>query len=125
MERPTTRMLRIGAWSAEPDQSIAQTVAGPVSLPASISEHPATPSADAPTPTNVPTRSPRFRAGFTRAAGAALCLALACAFLLYAKVVSDKRSASLATALQRQNSIAVLPFLDLTEERSEERRVGK
>src|SRR5258708_470742 len=121
MERPSTRMLRIGAWSADPDQSIAQTVAGPGSLPRSISEHPPRPSAPPPSAadpssTDRPTGRRRFRAGFTRAAGAVLCLALAGAFLLYAKVARDKRSAARAIASASQKSIAVLPFLDLTEE---------
>jgi transcriptional activator of cad operon len=52
----------------------------------------------------------RPRAGFMLAAGAALCLALLVAFLFHAK----------ANAPQPQKSIAVLPFLDLTEGMSNE-----
>jgi transcriptional activator of cad operon len=52
----------------------------------------------------------RPRAGFLLAAGAALCLALVVAFLFHAK----------ANAPQPQKSIAVLPFLDLTEGMSNE-----
>ena len=60
--------------------------------------------------------SPGRRAGVARAAGAALCLALAAAFLFYGKVPT----ASPAPATQPEKSIAVLPFLDLTEKMSNE-----
>jgi transcriptional activator of cad operon len=50
--------------------------------------------------------NPRLKAGLTWAAGAALCLALVGAFLFYGKIANNHRSAS----------IAVLPFLDLTED---------
>jgi len=61
----------------------------------------------------------RLRAGFTFAVGAALCLALALAFLFHAKLASNNRSASHAAA-PPQKSVAVLPFLDLTKEMNEE-----
>jgi TolB-like protein/DNA-binding winged helix-turn-helix (wHTH) protein len=63
----------------------------------------------APTPpaTHAPTSGPHLGAGFLRAAGAALCLVLVAAFLFHGKVAS--------IAPQPQKSIAVLPFLDLTE----------
>ncbi|MGD0365420.1 MAG: winged helix-turn-helix domain-containing protein [Bryobacteraceae bacterium] len=54
-------------------------------------------------------------AGFARAAGAGLGLALAAALLFNGKVASDNRPAPPALAAQPQRSIAVLPFLDLTE----------
>jgi len=61
-----------------------------------------------------PTR--RFRARFSwAAAGTAFCLALAVAFVFYGKVQNDNRPASPATAPGPPKSIAVLPFLDLTE----------
>lgn len=53
-----------------------------------------------------PATRPRLKAGLTWAAGAALCLALVGAFLFYGKIATNHRSAS----------IAVLPFLDLTED---------
>jgi len=66
-------------------------------------EHPTPAAIDAPMP------GPRLRAGFTRASGAALSLALVAAFLFHGK-----------GAPQPQKSIAVLPFLDLTEKMNEE-----
>jgi len=62
----------------------------------------------------------RLRADYLWATGAALCLALVVAFLFYGRFATNKRSASLATAPQRQNSIAVLPFLDLTDDMNQE-----
>jgi TolB-like protein/DNA-binding winged helix-turn-helix (wHTH) protein len=64
--------------------------------------------------------APRSRAGLAGAAGAAICLAVAIGFVFYAKVANSNRSASAANASQPQKSIAVLPFLDLTEEMKEE-----
>ena len=49
------------------------------------------------------------------AAGAALCLALVAAFLFYGKAANGNYAASPAVAPQPEKSIAVLPFLDLTE----------
>ena len=72
---------------------------------------------DEPTPVipNPLTTGPRVRAGFTLAIGAALCLALVVAFLVYGKVVNKNRSGAPAVASQPMRSIAVLQFLDLTE----------
>ena len=92
------------------DQSIAVTG----SSPASDSEHPASAATDAPAP------GPRLKAGFRRAAGAALLLALVVAFLFYGKVANNHRAASPAIAPPAHKSIAVLPFLDLTEEMNKE-----
>jgi len=60
---------------------------------------------------------PRRRAGFKLAAGAVLGLALVVlvAVQFRSKVASNDHSTSSAIARQPQNSIAVLPFLDLTE----------
>jgi transcriptional activator of cad operon len=52
------------------------------------------------------------------AIGAAVCVALALAFLLYAKVLYIPRAA--ATAGAPQKSVAVLPFLDLTSQKMDE-----
>jgi len=78
---------------------------------------PVSPWADQPIPTpNAPTPpGPRHRATFGWTTGAALCLALVVAFLFYGGVASNNRSASPAVASQPLQSIAVLPFLDLTE----------
>jgi len=49
-------------------------------------------------------------------AGAALSLALVVGFFLYAKVRSNAQAASPPVSTAAQNSVAVLPFLDLTSE---------
>ena len=49
------------------------------------------------------------------AAGAALCVALVAGFVLYGKGAGNVRAAS-TPAAALQNSVAVLPFLDLTSE---------
>jgi transcriptional activator of cad operon len=92
---------------------------------ASDGEHPiaASPGAAATDAPDVPKKpGPHRSAGLTtatRAAGAALCLALVVAFLFFGKVTRNNSStdgSSGAIAPQPQRSIAVLPFLDLTEE---------
>ncbi len=70
---------------------------------------------------DVPKKSAlRLSAGFTWAAGAALCLALVVALLFHGKFANDNHLASSAIAPQPQKSIAVLPFLDLTEKMNQE-----
>jgi len=71
--------------------------------------------AQTPAATGAPAPAPRHRAGFARAAGAVICLALAAAFVFHGKVADNNRSASPAVASEPPKSIAVLPFLDLTE----------
>jgi TolB-like protein/DNA-binding winged helix-turn-helix (wHTH) protein len=97
-----------------PDQSTPQTG----SSRASESELPTPANTDARTP------GPRLRAGLTWAAAAALCLALVVAFLIVfqfrGKVANNNHSASPDIAPEAQKSIAVLPFLDLTEEMNQE-----
>ena len=92
----------VSPWA---DQSIAQTG----SSRASDCEQPTPATTDAPRPGR------RLRARFMWAAGAALCLALVVAFLLQGKLTHDNHSASPAITPQPQRSIAVMPFLDLTE----------
>jgi transcriptional activator of cad operon len=91
----------VSPWPDQrPDQSIAQT----------------------PATTQAPWSGPRLKAAFWWAAGAALSLALVVvvaflfAFQFRGKAASNHHSASPAIAPQPQKSIAVLPFLDLTEE---------
>ena len=50
------------------------------------------------------------------AAGAALCLALVIGFVFFGKVGGSVRADSTTAAALGQNSVAVLPFLDLTSE---------
>jgi transcriptional activator of cad operon len=64
---------------------------------------------------DAPSPAPRFKTGFAWALGVALCLALFVAFLFQGKFASNNHSASAAIAPQPEKSIAVLPFLDLTE----------
>jgi transcriptional activator of cad operon len=70
--------------------------------------------------------SPRLHAGLTLVAGAALCLLLVVGLVVYGKFSRSNSSASStkstvnAVAAQPQKSIAVLPFLDLTDEMNQE-----
>ncbi len=85
------------------DPSIAKTSSSRAAD--SDSEHPTPATTDAPTPARA------SETGFTWAAGAAICLALVVAFLFYGKVANNNHS---------QKSVAVMPFLDLTEEMNQE-----
>ena len=58
----------------------------------------------------------RTTAWFFVVAGAALSLALVVGFFVYAKVRSNAQAASPPVTTPAQNSVAVLPFLDLTSE---------
>jgi len=91
------------------DQSVMQTDAETSSSRASDSEHPTPSATDAPTP------GVCLRDGFVWAVGVALGIALASAFLSYRKVANSNHPVSPAIVQQPQKSIAVLPFLDLTE----------
>jgi transcriptional activator of cad operon len=64
----------------------------------------------------------RLRAGLMGAAVATLSVALAVAFLIHGRVATNDPSASASPAAtpQPRNAIAVLPFLDLTDEMNEE-----
>ena len=95
---------------------------------ASDTEHPAPATPDAPMPNAPTTAVPdvskksgwRFRVSFAGAAGAALGLALVIAFLFYGKAANNNHSASAAISPPPQKSIAVLPFLDLTDQMNQE-----
>jgi TolB-like protein/DNA-binding winged helix-turn-helix (wHTH) protein len=63
---------------------------------------------------------PRFRAGYTMAAGAAICVALVAVLLLNGKFAHNNPSAAPAVVPLPQKSIAVLPFLDLTDDMNQE-----
>jgi transcriptional activator of cad operon len=76
---------------------------------------------------DVPKKSgPRLHAGWTLAAGAALCLLLVVALMVYGRFARNNSSASSingtigALSEQPQKSIAVLPFLDLTDAMNQE-----
>jgi transcriptional activator of cad operon len=109
-------VAKVGPWG---DRSIeAQSITPTASSRIPNREHPTLATTDAPIP------NPRLIAGFTWAAGAAVCLALVVAFLFAfpfrGKVAGNTYSASPAIASQPQKSIAVLPFLDLTEDMNQE-----
>jgi TolB-like protein/DNA-binding winged helix-turn-helix (wHTH) protein len=97
----------VSPWA---DQSRAQTGAQTNPQTGSSGSEPRKPAT-----TDTPTPSPRRRAAFAWAAGAALGLALVVTFLLYGRAANNNHAASTAVAPQPQKSIAVLPFLDLTE----------
>jgi TolB-like protein/DNA-binding winged helix-turn-helix (wHTH) protein len=78
-------------------------------------EHPTAGSIDMPKKS-----SSRLRVGLVWAAGAAVGLALVVAFTIRGKVATNNLSASPVVAAQPQKSIAVLPFLDLTDEMNQE-----
>jgi transcriptional activator of cad operon len=70
--------------------------------------------------TDVPTSRSRSRVGFAWGAGAVLCLGLVGAFWFYNSARHGQRSGPTATARVPSRSIAVLPFLDLTDAMDEE-----
>src|SRR5271169_724394 len=120
----------VSPWA---DQSIAQTDAESNvqtgSLQASNSKHPI-PAILIPSTTGAPDVpkkfGPRLKSGFTLAAATAFCLVLIVALLFYGKFAKNNHSASSANATlgavasQPQKSVAVLPFLDLTDEMNQE-----
>ena len=114
----------VSPWTNRPgqsDQSIAQASASQASDGQHLS----------PATIHAPAFGRRRRVGFLGfgfkgagwIAGAALCIALTGAFLLHGKIANGDHSnnnQAPAIAPQPRNSIAVLPFLDLTEGMKEE-----
>ena len=116
----------VGPWISQSDQARGQAGASQIS----DGQH-ATPAA-----IDAPAFGRRRRVGFTGfgfrgagwIAGAALCIALVGAFLLHGKIANGdhlngnslNNNQAPAVAPQPKNSIAVLPFLDLTEGMKEE-----
>ena len=84
------------------------------SLGASDNGHPA------PAPNDAPASGPRRRPGLLWAAGVAVGLAFVVVFLFYGRLANNKQAASPGNVPPPPKSIAVLPFLDLTDEMSEE-----
>ncbi len=104
-------------------QTGVQTTAQTDSSRASGDEHPTPATPHAPTtdaPDLLKKFSPRLRPVFAGAAGAALCLVLVVGFLFRGKVANNNHSTSPVVTPPSQKSIAVLPFLDLTEEMNQE-----
>ncbi len=75
-----------------------------------------------PSATNAPSArsAPQRKIRFALTVGAALCLALVVVFLFHGKLANNNRSTSAASTAPPQNSIAVLPFLDLTDDMNQE-----
>jgi transcriptional activator of cad operon len=104
-------LAKVSPWA---DQPVSQTG----SWRASDTELLVPAVTDAP---DMPRKSGRsLRASFTWAAGAALCLALVVAFQSHNRAANNNHFSSSAIVPHPRNSIAVLPFLDLTKEMNEE-----
>ncbi len=95
----------VSAWA---DPCVAQTGA-------SDSENPGAPRTDA-----TKKSGPRLGGRLAIAAVGAICVALVFAFVFRGKVVKFNNAGSPVIAAQPQKSIAVLPFLDLTDEMNQE-----
>ncbi len=111
----------VSPWT---DQPVTQTGAQTnVQALASVSEQPS-PTTNAPDESRKSGSRPQV--GLTLAAGAALCLLLVVALVVYGKFAKNNSSASSTNgtvgplAAQPQKSIAVIPFLDLTDAMNEE-----
>ena len=118
-------VAQVSPWE---DQQIAQPVAqsdardnGRTELEAKAQANSSRASESARPASAAPnTSAPRLRAGYTLAAGAALCLALIVGLLFYGKLAKNNPAASPAVTALPQKSIAVLPFLDLTDAMNQE-----
>jgi transcriptional activator of cad operon len=109
----------VSPWNDSPAQSDTQPNVQTAPPQTSTTEHPAPATSTAPA-LAAPAPAPRSKAGLALLTGAALCLALVAALLFHGKAENTHPSASPAIARQPQKSIAVLPFLDLTQEMNEE-----
>jgi transcriptional activator of cad operon len=69
---------------------------------------------------DIPAPGQRRRAGILWAAGAAICILLGIAFLFHGRFANKHAATALADTPQPQKSIAVLPFVDMTQEMNEE-----
>ena len=77
---------------------------------------------EAPTParSDVPSPGTRLRAGLLWTAAVVICLAIGVAFLFHGRITRNRPADPPAVAAQPQKSIAVLPFIDMTQEMNEE-----
>jgi transcriptional activator of cad operon len=100
------------------DESSAQYIAQTDSPQASDSTPPAISAV--PAPDAARSVGTRLNAGFMLAAGLTICLALVVVFLVHSKSANTHQSTPAVIAPQPQKSVAVLPFLDLTEGMKEE-----
>jgi transcriptional activator of cad operon len=114
----------VGPWTDQPVlQTGAEMNVQALASQTSVSEQPA-PTTNAPDESKKSASGPQ--AGLTLAAGAALCLLLVVALVVYGRFAKNNSSASStngtvsALAAQPQKSIAVIPFIDLTDAMNEE-----
>jgi len=104
----------VSPWADEPSgQSLAQT------------DSPRTTDSRPPLTSVVPapvaqTAGTRLKAGFALAGVLTICLALVVVFLVHSEAANNHQSTPAVVASQPQKSVAVLPFLDLTEGMKEE-----
>jgi transcriptional activator of cad operon len=117
-------VAKVSPWTDQPvTQTSAETNIQTLALQTSVREQPAstTNSPDEPKKS-----ASRPQTGLTLAAGIALCLLLVVALVVYGKFAKNNSLASStngtaeALAAQAEKSIAVLPFLDLTDAMNEE-----
>jgi len=108
----------VSPWTSQPseDQLSSLTETTPQ---ANSSSHPSA-TASLPLESAAGMRMHRVRPALVWMAAAALVLAIALAFVLHARFANADRKASAALAPRPQKSIAVLPFLDLTQGMKEE-----
>ena len=107
--------------------TVSPWISAEINPQASPSTNPST-EQSSPATIPAPTFGRRRRIGFMGlgfksagwAAAGAICLGLASAFLIHGKLANNNPAASPIVTQQPQNSIAVLPFLDLTEGMKEE-----
>ena len=73
-----------------------------------------------PVRSDVPVSGTRLRAGLLWTAAVVICLALGVAFLFHGRIARNRPADPPAVAAQPQKSIAVLPFIDMTQAMNEE-----
>jgi transcriptional activator of cad operon len=116
----------VGPWAEQSkaqsnSHTDAQTRAQTDSSPTSSGQNPAPAPQNAATPDFPDARTnSNSRTVYLWAVAGSLCLALVVTFFLHGEFANNRHSASVAVALQPQKSIAVLPFLDLTDKMNQE-----
>jgi transcriptional activator of cad operon len=105
----------VSPWT---DRPITETGAQRNTSPASDNEHQPTANSDA--PHALKKSGPRLRTGLVWAVGAAIFLAIIVAFVIKGRDANNNHSAAPAIGAQPEKSIAVLPFLDLTDKMNQE-----
>jgi transcriptional activator of cad operon len=107
-------------WADQPENGSGRTPLSEHSISAVDSASAFPPAAATPSANAKSKSGPRPSSFYISAVGAAVGLVLIVVLLLSGKFRSNNQLASNAAAAQRQKSIAVLPFLDLTDEMNQE-----